>query len=249
MARTRPGSMASASLASHGPLRPTRRPGASQAASTWPTSLSPFSPAQRASPKGLPGLWANEACTKALSPRGGAALMLPPTTKRGPPAPLKLAPPTPPPFPRTQTRNRTHCRPLAGSTGSAEPAALPGQPGANLFGGIYNVDQLKLSPSSPSSSNFCKLRTLPARRFSFVFDTTQNLFFLSAFNIKNAVPLSLAAQARAWNSLLTVSATLRFLCARRSGLAERRPESRLQTIHSRKCQASKERHKENDGPA
>ena len=181
MARTRPGSMASASLASHGPLRPTRRPGASQAASTWPRSLSPFSPAHRASPKGLPGLWANEACAKALSPRGGAALMLPPTTKRGPPAPLKLAPPTPPPFPRTQTRNRTHCRPLAGSTGSAEPAALPGLPGANLFGGIYNVDQLKLSPSSPSSSNFANSVTLPARRFSFVFDTTQNLFFLSAF--------------------------------------------------------------------
>ena len=122
MARTGLGSMASASLASHGPLRPTRRPGASQAASTWPRSLSPFSPTHRASPKGLPGLWANEACAKALSPRGGAALMLPPTTKRGPPAPLKLAPPTPPPSPRTQTRNRAHSRPLAGWKGSAEPA-------------------------------------------------------------------------------------------------------------------------------
>ena len=182
-------------------------------------------------------------------PRGRCCLAASATTTRGAQAPLKLAPSTPSPSPRTQTRNRAHSRPLAGWKGSAEPAVSTGLPGANLFGSIYNVDQLKLSPSSPSSSNFCKLRTLPARRFSFVSDTTQNLFFLSPFNIKNAVPLSLAAQARAWNSLLTVSATLRFLCARRSGLAERRPESRLQTIHSRKCQASKERHKENDGPA
>ena len=70
---------------------------------------------------------------------------------------------------------------------------------------------------------------MPARRFSFVLDTTQNHLLLSAFNTKNAVSLSLAAQARAWNSLLTVSATLRLLCARRSGLAERRPERRPQT--------------------
>ena len=76
-----------------------------------------------------------------------------------------------------QTRNRAHSRPLAGWKGSAEPAVSTGLPGANLFGSIYNVDQLKLSPSSPSSSSFCKLRTLPARRFCFVFDTTQNHIF------------------------------------------------------------------------
>ena len=120
------------------------------------------------------------------------------------------------------------------STGSGEPAALPGQPGANLFGGIYNVDQLKLSPSSPSSSNFCKLRTLPARRFCFVFDTTQNHIFSCLITTKNAVPLSLAAQTRAWTSLLTMNATLRLLCARRSGLAERGlAERRPQATH--KC--------------
>ena len=54
-------------------------------------------------------------------------------------------------------------------------------------------------------------------------------FFCLLSTQKNAVSLSLAAQARAWNSLLTVSATLRLLCARRSGLAERRPERRPQT--------------------
>ena len=70
--------------------------------------------------------------------------------------------------------------------------------------------------------------------FSFHFDTTQNHIFLPALNTKNAVSLSQAAQTRAWNSLLTESATLRLLCARRSGLAERRPESRLQTIHNRR---------------
>ena len=59
------------------------------------------------------------------------------------------------------------------------------------------------------------------------------------YMLKNAVSLSLAAQARAWNSLLTVSATLRFLCARRSGLAERGlAERRPQATHKHKCLAS-----------
>lgn len=51
------------------------------------------------------------------------------------------------------------------------------------------------------------------------------------------MPLSLAAQTRAWTSLLTMDATLRLLCARRPGLAERGlAERRPQATH--KCLAS-----------
>ena len=53
------------------PPWPTRPPWASRAVPTWPTSLSPFFAGASGLVQDLSGLWANEACGRALGSGGG----------------------------------------------------------------------------------------------------------------------------------------------------------------------------------
>ena len=84
--------------------------------------------------------------------------------------------------------------------------------GAHLLGGTYNVDRLKLLAVLAILKQRFQ-NSVNCQRAVLAFVLTQHkITFSCLFSTqKNAVSLPLAAQTRAWTSLLTVNATLRLV--------------------------------------
>ena len=152
-----------------------------------------------------------------LSAEGATLLHAPSKTPQRPPAAQKRAPSTPPSF--CKDANEKSLRPKTQSrlVGSAEPAALPGQPALKLLeiflsGSGGSLRRLHLTLRPP-----CVLPCPPSTSQASFLKPAKPHYFLLPFHHKTCLCLCLLpAQTRAWTFyVLTVKDKMCLSCALR----------------------------------